>query len=200
MEVVATAKWVRTTARKARLVSQMVEGLPVPEALVLLRYSPRAAARDVAKVIKSAAANAEHNYNLDSSTLRVVRVEVDGAAIIKRWRAKPRGMVGSVFKRTSHLRAFVTDEEPGEHVRKRKAIRMPRAVVPTPTVAPTTAAGSASSRRRSRSAAEAEPQPVAEGEVPAADAPAAAPEDQPGTTTRRPRRRKAAKTTEGEAE
>jgi len=56
MEVVATAKWVRTTARKARLVTQMVEGLPVAEALVLLRYSPRSAARDVAKVIKSAAA------------------------------------------------------------------------------------------------------------------------------------------------
>src|SRR5579864_4645462 len=128
----------------------MVEGLPVAEALVVLRYSPRSAARDVAKVIKSAAANAEHNYNLDSSTLRVVRVEVDGAAIIKRWRAKPRGMVGSVFKRTSHLRAFVTDEELGEHERKRSAVRMPRAVVPAPTVTPTTGAGTASSRRRTR--------------------------------------------------
>ncbi|MBV9101706.1 MAG: 50S ribosomal protein L22 [Candidatus Dormibacteraeota bacterium] len=167
MEVVATAKWVRTTARKARLVTQMVEGLPVAEALVLLRYSPRSAARDVAKVIKSAAANAEHNYNLDSSTLRVARVEVDGATIIKRWRAKPRGMVGSVFKRTSHLRAFVTDEELGEHVRKRTAVRMPRAVIPAPTVAPTTGAGTSSARRRRRrpeaeGAAGTEPAPVAE--------------------------------------
>ena len=65
MEVVATAKWVRTTARKARLVTASVEGLPVAEALVILRFMPRAAARDVANVIKSAAANAEHNYNLD---------------------------------------------------------------------------------------------------------------------------------------
>src|SRR5207253_7982137 len=146
MEVVATAKWVRTTARKARLVTHMVEGLSVAEALVVLRYSPRAAARDVAKVIKSAAANAEHNYNLDSSTLRVVRVEVDGADVFKRWRPKPRGMVGSWFRRTSHLRALVTDEEPASGKRRRSVVRMPRALVPAPVVGP--ASGPAPSRRR----------------------------------------------------
>jgi large subunit ribosomal protein L22 len=148
MEVVATAKWVRTTARKARLVTQMVEGLPVAEALVVLRFSPRSAARDVAKVIKSAAANAEHNYSLDASVLRVARVEVDGATIIKRWRAKPRGMVGSIFKRTSHLRAFVTDEEHPANVRRRKAVRLPRAAVPVPTVAPATSPPASRPRRR----------------------------------------------------
>ena len=162
MEVVATARWVRTTARKARLVTQMVEGLPVAEALVLLRYSPRSAARDVAKVIKSAAANAEHNYNLDSSTLRVARVEVDGATIIKRWRAKPRGMVGSVFKRTSHLRAFVTDDELPPTARRRSAVRLPKAAVPTPVVSSGQAqsSGSAPRRRRTR-AAPASPTPAA---------------------------------------
>jgi len=143
MEVVATAKWVRTTARKARLVSAMVQGLPVAEALVVLRYSPRSAANDIAKVIKSAAANAEHNYNLDASSLRVSRVEVDGAMIIKRWRAKPRGMAGSIFKRTSHLRAFVTDDEMPEHVRRRSAVKLPRTVVPAPVVTPAPATGSA---------------------------------------------------------
>jgi len=131
VEVVATAKWVRVTARKARLISHMVEGLPVSEALTVLRFTPRSAARDVAKVIKSAAANAEHNYNLDASTLRVARVEVDGAMIIKRWRAKPRGMVGSIFKRTSHLRAFVTDDEQAPHTKRRSVVRMPRALTPT---------------------------------------------------------------------
>jgi large subunit ribosomal protein L22 len=139
MEVVATAKWVRTTARKARLVSAMVTGLPVAEALVVLNFSPRSAAVDIAKVIKSAAANAEHNYNLDASTLRVARVEVDGAMIIKRWRAKPRGMAGSIFKRTSHLRAFVTDDEEPANVRRRRAVKMPRTVVPTPVVTPAVA-------------------------------------------------------------
>src|ERR1700719_894247 len=144
MEVVATAKWVRTTARKARLVSAMVTGLPVAEALVVLRYSPRSAASDIAKVIKSAAANAEHNYNLDASSLRVARVEVDGAMIIKRWRAKPRGMAGSIFKRTSHLRAFVTDDEAPANVRRRTAVKMPRTVVPAPVVTPAAAATPAS--------------------------------------------------------
>jgi large subunit ribosomal protein L22 len=167
MEVVATAKWVRVTARKARLISHMVEGLPVGEALTVLRFSPRSAARDVAKVIKSAAANAEHNYNLDASTLRVARVEVDGAMIIKRWRAKPRGMVGSVFKRTSHLRAFVTDEGPAPHTKRRSAVRMPRALTPTAVLA--TPATLAIPRRRRASPAPAEEQ--AEEAPPADEAP-----------------------------
>ena len=136
MEVVATAKWVRTTARKARLVTATVEGLPVAEALVILRFTPRAAAHDVANVIKSAAANAEHNYNLDISSLRVARVEVESAAIIKRFRPKPRGVAGSIFKRTAHLRAFVTDDEPTPDKRVRSKIRMPRTVVTAPTAGP----------------------------------------------------------------
>ncbi len=194
MEVVATAKWVRTTARKARLVTASVEGLPVAEALVILRFTPRAAARDVANVIKSAAANAEHNYNLDASTLRVARVEVEAAAIIKRFRPKPRGMSGSIFKRTAHLRAFVTDDEPAVRNRVRSKIRMPRTVVTAPAAgpsretpaprrgrgaaaaAPTTAAtpGVAPTRRR-RPAAKAADAPNAEAPTdtaPIADEPA----------------------------
>jgi len=111
MEVVATSRWVRVTARKARLVAAGVTGMPVADALAMLTFSPRGVAVDVAKVIKSAAANAEHNYNLDASSLRVSRVEVEGGMIIKRFRPKPRGMAGSIFKRTSHLRAYVTDGE-----------------------------------------------------------------------------------------
>ena len=166
MEVVATAKWVRTTARKARLVSAMVTGLPVAEALVVLRYSPRSAAVDIAKVIKSAAANAEHNYNLDASSLRVARVEVDGAMIIKRWRAKPRGMAGSIFKRTSHLRAFVTDDELPANVRRRSVVKLPRTVVPTPIVTPAAtaapAAGAAAPATAPRPARRRAPKPPKE--------------------------------------
>jgi large subunit ribosomal protein L22 len=110
MEVVATAKWVRTTARKARLVAALVEGLPVDEAITILSFTPRAAATDVSKVIKSAAANAEHNYNLDRSTLRVKRIEIESARIIKSFRPRAQGRAFSIFKRTSHLRAFVADD------------------------------------------------------------------------------------------
>ena len=94
MEVVATAKSVRITARKARVVSESVVGLPVAEALQLLAFTPRMGAREVYKVIKSAAANAEHNYNLELSSLRVARITVEQAGIMKRYIAKPRGMAG----------------------------------------------------------------------------------------------------------
>lgn len=110
MEVVATAKWVRTTARKARLVTKCVEGMAVSDALTVLHFMPKAAATDVWKVIKSAAANAEHNYKLDASMLRVARVEVEEGRTVKRSRAGSRSHVVNVAKRTSHLRAFVTDD------------------------------------------------------------------------------------------
>ena len=89
----------------------MVTGLPVAEALVVLNYSPRSAAADIAKVIKSAAANAEHNYNLDASSLRVARVEIDGAIIIKRCRAEATRHGSSISKRTSRSARLVTDDE-----------------------------------------------------------------------------------------
>ena len=125
MRVVATAKSVRITSRKARLVADSVIGLPVAEALAVLSFTPRHAAREVAKVIKSAAANAEHNFNLEQSSLRVDRIDVDQAGIMKRFIAKPRGMAGSVFKRMSHLRCYVTDEEPAPERRRRSVVAMP---------------------------------------------------------------------------
>jgi len=124
VKVVATAKDVRITSRKARVVADSVVGLPVAEALALLSFTPRHAAREVAKVIKSAAANAEHNYNLETSSLRVDRIDVDQAGIMKRYIAKPRGMAGSLFKRMSHLRCYVTDEEPEPEHRRRSVVAM----------------------------------------------------------------------------
>ena len=125
MKVIATAKSVRITSRKARLVADSVIGLPVAEALAVLSFTPRHAAKEVAKVIKSAAANAEHNYNLEASSLRVERIDVDQAGIMKRFIPKPRGMAGSLFKRMSHLRCYVTDEEPAPDRRRRSVVAMP---------------------------------------------------------------------------
>ncbi len=125
MKVIATAKSVRITSRKARLVADSVIGLPVAEALAVLSFTPRHAAKEVAKVIKSAAANAEHNYNLEASSLRVDRIDVDQAGIMKRFIPKPRGMAGSLFKRMSHLRCYVTDEEPAPDRRRRSVVAMP---------------------------------------------------------------------------
>ena len=154
MRVVATAKGVRTAARKARLVAKSVEGLRVAEALVVLDFTPRYAAVEIAKVIKSAAANAEHNFNLDVSTLRVERVEVEGATIMKRIRPKPRGMAGSIFKRTSHLRAYVTDEPVADGVARRSVVKMPRPGLAVPT-APSADRPARAPRRRAKSTADA---------------------------------------------
>jgi large subunit ribosomal protein L22 len=110
MEVHALAAGVRLTPRKARLVAATVVGLPVNEALTVLKFTPRAAAHEVAKVIKSAVANAEHNYELDVDTLRVARIEVDGARSIKRFRPRAQGRAFSILKRTAHVRAVVTDD------------------------------------------------------------------------------------------
>ncbi len=144
MEVVATAKWVRTTARKARLVAATVEGLSVADALTILAFTPRFAAIEVAKVIKSAAANAEHNYNLDVSTLRVARIEIDGATVIKRFQPRAQGRAFSILKRTSHLRAVVSDDAVRERQRKRRS--------PAAVAAPTPAAEPAAKRRPARPA------------------------------------------------
>jgi large subunit ribosomal protein L22 len=131
MEVVATAKWVRTTARKARLVAALIEGLPVDEAITVLSFTPRSAATDVSKVIKSAAANAEHNYNLDRATLRVKRIEIESASIIKRFRPRAQGRAYSIFKRTSHLRAFVADDlQPRARRRAATPVNPPAATTP----------------------------------------------------------------------
>jgi large subunit ribosomal protein L22 len=130
MEVFALASGVRTTPRKARLVAATVVGLPVQQALTLLAFTPRAAAVDVAKVIKSAAANAEHNYELDLDSLRVKSIEVNGGRTIKRFRPRAQGRAFSIMKRTVHMRAVVTDE--GGPIERPVARRRAAAATPAP--------------------------------------------------------------------
>ena len=168
MEVVATAKWVRTTARKARLVAATVEGLPVGDALTILAFTPRAAAIEVAKVIKSAAANAEHNYNLDASTLRVSRIEIDGATVIKRFQPRAQGRAFSILKRTSHLRAVVSDDVVQAPPRPRRPRRAPEpeaAVAPKPAAAERRPARAPRARKTTTAAEETTATAAAEAET-----------------------------------
>ncbi len=134
MEVTATARWVRVPPRKARRVSAAVVGLPVEQALTVLAFMPQAAAADIAKVVRSAAANAQNNFNLEGDRLRVQRLEVDGGPTVKRFRPRARGAYFSIFKRTCHLRAVVDDglEPAPRGARGRTAIRRPRATAPAP--------------------------------------------------------------------
>src|ERR671938_708875 len=102
-EVRAVAKWVRMSPRKARLVTEHIRGRTVPEARTVLAFTPRAAAREVEKVLRSAIANAEANHGLVGDELYVSAAYVDEGPTLKRWRARARGRVARIRKRTCHI-------------------------------------------------------------------------------------------------
>ena len=102
-EVQATAKWVRSSARKARLVTDLIRGRSVPEARTILAFSSRAVARDVEKVLRSAIANAEANHGLVGDELYVSAAFVDEGPTLKRWRARARGRAARIHKHTCHI-------------------------------------------------------------------------------------------------
>src|SRR5919201_7073566 len=102
-EVRAVAKWVRMSPRKARLVAVHIRGRSVPEARTVLAFTPRAAARELEKVLRSAVANAEANHGLLGDDLYVQRAVVDEGPTLKRWRARARGRVARIRKRTCHI-------------------------------------------------------------------------------------------------
>jgi large subunit ribosomal protein L22 len=102
-EVQAVAKWVRMSPRKARLVVEHIRGRSVPEARTVLAFTPRAAAREIEKVLRSAVANAEANHNLEGDDLIVSAVFVDEGPVLKRWRARARGRAARIHKPTCHI-------------------------------------------------------------------------------------------------
>jgi len=156
MEVQAKAKWVRTSPRKVRLVAQTLRNLPVSEALVACSFMPKAAARDVAKVIRSAQANAENNFNLVKDDLVIKEIRVEPGPMLKRGQPRAMGRLFSIFKRTSHITAVVEDR-PG--VVKRRAA-LPRAPQPGSRAVPTAAAAAAA-----RAAAASQPATTESDEV-----------------------------------
>ena len=104
-EVRAEAKWVRCSARKARLVAEHIRGRSVPEARTVLAFTQRAAAREIEKVLHSAVSNAESNptLNWNGDDLVVSAAYIDEGPTIKRWRARARGRVARIRKRTCHI-------------------------------------------------------------------------------------------------
>ncbi len=99
----AEAKYVRTAPRKAQLVAEQIRGRPVPEARTILAFMTRDAARDVERVLASAVANAEANHGLVGDELYVSIATVGSGPTIKRWRARARGRVARIKKRTCHI-------------------------------------------------------------------------------------------------
>jgi large subunit ribosomal protein L22 len=109
MEVMARSKYIRRPPRKARLVADSVRGLRVIDALAQLEFSPKHAAADVAKAIRSAAANAEHNHSLTREDLWLKQIVVDEGPTMKRIHQVSRGMAHQYFHRTCHITAVVED-------------------------------------------------------------------------------------------
>ncbi len=111
MEVKAIAKDTGISARKIRPIVDMVRGKKVDEALTILKFARRPNAKVVAKVVKSAAANAENNFQMTPSNLKIVGIFADQARMMKRHRARSRGQASPILKRSSHITVIVTEEE-----------------------------------------------------------------------------------------
>src|ERR1044072_6258537 len=111
-EVRAVAKWVRMSPRKARLVTEHIRGRSVPEARTVLAFTPRAAAREIAKLLRSAVANAEANHTLAGDDLVVKTAYVDEGPVMKRWRARARGRAVQIRKPLRHITVLLTERAP----------------------------------------------------------------------------------------
>ncbi len=110
MEVRAVSKDTGISPRKVRPLVDMVRGKKVEEALTLLQFAPSPTARVVAKTVKSAAANAENNYQMELADLRIVNIFTGEARTLKRFRARARGRANRILKRSSHITVIVSEE------------------------------------------------------------------------------------------
>lgn len=105
----ATAKTVRISARKVRLVLDAIRGKSVAEAFAILKFTPNSAASDVEKVLKSAVANAENNFDLDRASLYISETYANEGPTLKRFRPRAKGSASPINKRTSHITVVVTE-------------------------------------------------------------------------------------------
>ena len=111
MESRAQAKMVRISSRKVKLVIDLIRGKNIGEAFAILRLTPKAASPVVEKVLKSAVANAEHNFNMDVEKLYVKEVYVGEGPTLKRFRPRAQGRATQILKRTSHTTVVVAEKE-----------------------------------------------------------------------------------------
>jgi len=111
MEVKAVAKNTGMPASKMRPLTDMVRGKKVEDALNLLRYTPTPKAALIAKVVRSAAANAENNFQMDPANLKVVKIYADEARGLRRFKARSRGRASPIKKNSSHITVIVAEQE-----------------------------------------------------------------------------------------
>ena len=141
-EVRALAKWVRLSPQKARVVLKHIRGRSVPEARTVLAFTPRVAAREIEKVLRSAVANAEENHGLSGNDLVVSTAVADEGPVLKRWKPRARGRVGRIRKPTCHITIALVEAERAPEA----ARRQPKE--PETTALPARAEETAETRRR----------------------------------------------------
>ena len=107
----ASARYVRIAPRKVRVVADQIRGKDVEEALALLSFSPRGAAETLRKVVESAAANAENNFDLDPEEMKIAQISVDEGPTMRRFRPRARGRASRIDKRTCHINMALTPTE-----------------------------------------------------------------------------------------
>ena len=111
MEVRAIAKDTGLSSKKMRPLVDMVRGKRVDEALNLLRFTPTPKAKVVAKLVRSAVANAENNFQMSPSDLKIINIFTDEARTLKRYRPRARGRVSPILKRSSHITVIIDEVE-----------------------------------------------------------------------------------------
>jgi large subunit ribosomal protein L22 len=130
--VKAEAKWVRLSARKARVVLEHIRGRSVPEARTVLAFTTRAAAKDIDKVLRSAVANAEANHGLIGDELVVAAAWANEGPTLKRWKPRARGRVNQILKRTCHITILLGEDPKAEQRPKRRQAKPAATAAPTP--------------------------------------------------------------------
>ena len=121
MEVKASLKYLRISPRKVRLVADLTRGLSVKVAEANLLHIPKRSCKPLLKLLKSAIANAEHNFGLDKNNLFIKAIRVDEGPALKRWRPRARGAAFPIKKRTSHI--FLTLNEIKETKAKKDKVK-----------------------------------------------------------------------------
>lgn len=120
MEVKSVSKYNKISAKKARLVADMVRNQNVQKAFGMLSFTPKKAAKLIAKTLKSAVANAEHNFHADKDKLVISKIMVDEGPTLKRFMPRAQGRAGRINKRTSHITIVLEGEEKADNKKEVK--------------------------------------------------------------------------------
>ncbi|MBZ4688554.1 MAG: large subunit ribosomal protein [Clostridia bacterium] len=111
MEAKAVARYIRISPYKVRQVVDLIRGKDCKEALAILKFTPKRASKPVMKILKSAMANAEHNYEMDEDNLYISKIYVDEGPTLKRYKPRAMGRADMIRKRTSHITVVVAEKE-----------------------------------------------------------------------------------------